>query len=374
MSAPAEQPPRPTPPLRERGTSRLMTALGGPCPVMLAPMAGFTDAAMRQVCHEQGASFTFTEMVNAAGLLHDSQKTWQFLQTLPGEGAVAAHLYGTSPQILGEAAARVEAMGSFQAIDLNCGCPVRKIATKGAGAALMRTPQRIFDIVRAMHQATALPITVKTRLGLSPEAETIHEVAQAVEEAGGALLAIHARYASQGHSGPLRLDVLARVKQTRAIPVIGNGSLRTPADVRHMLAETGVDGVMIGRAAMGNPWIFAQIAADRGGVDWRPPDLDAIIRMLHHHLALEGSLKAHIYATFKPRGAHLTPAGATVMHFRAHLHRYLQGMQGASETRKRLNRLHTLDDVTQAVDAVIARERASGGGHRQAHLSGHLTH
>jgi tRNA-dihydrouridine synthase B len=347
-------------------------AFAAKCPVFLAPMAGFTDAAMRRTCHQHGAALTFTEMVNATGVLHDSDKTWHLLETLPGEGPVVAHLYGIEPEIMAAAAAAVAATGRFVAVDVNAGCPVRKITTQGCGAALMPKPERVAQIVAAMHAATTLPITVKTRIGLRTDRILVMEVLRAVEEAGGAALTVHARFASQEHSGDVHLKVLAEVKRASRIPIVGNGGIRCGADARRMLAETGVDALMIGRGAMGNPWIFEAVnaalethhavtdAAARAAAAAQQAtpqrDLGELRQVLAGHVESSMELQRQIHAHHRVTERTLAPEAAVALTFRCHLFRYLAGLKGASYLRGRLNELHSLADILHAVDGCLERE------------------
>jgi tRNA-dihydrouridine synthase B len=337
-------------------------------PVFLAPMAGFTNAAMRQISHRFGASLTYTEMVNAAGILHDSDKTWHLLETFPDEGPVIAHLYGTDPAVFAEAAARVTALGRFTGIDLNAGCPMRKITSKGAGAALMKQPALIGKIVAAMVRATSLPVTVKTRVGPRPDQVVVLEILRAVEEAGGAALTVHSRFATQEHSGEVHLPLLAEVKRASRIPIIGNGGVLSAADAYQMFCETGVDAVMIARGATGNPWIFQDLAGlfqpgarppppvPAGGVRSRPRDLAEIRRVLEEHVTGELALQRQIRANFRLPAHAMPPELAAVATFRCHLFRYLHGLKGSSYVRGHLNTMRTLDDIRAALDGCFERE------------------
>lgn len=334
--------------------------------LFLAPMAGYTNAPMRRIGHAHGADLTYTEMTNDLGLLHESDKTWHLLETAEDEGPVVAHLYGTEPDSLAEAAAKVEQTGRFVAVDLNAGCPVHKVTSNGAGAALIKDPARIHAILHAIRRAVRLPVTIKTRLGPSPDKTAIFEVLSAAEEAGADALALHGRFTSQGHGGDVRLDLLAEAKRRARIPVIGNGGVCSPHDAWRMIAETGVDAVMIARAAIGNPWIFEDIRAafarddepaEHARTKGRPPrDLNDVRHVLDEHLLAELDWTARIrrrYGIPRDEGA-IEEALATT--FRCHLFRYLHGLKGSSYVRSRLHLLHTLPDIRAAVESCLERE------------------
>lgn len=327
-------------------------------PVILAPMAGYTDAAMRPLCREHGCGLVMTEVISAEGINRHSRRTLQMLEAEPGERPIAAHLYGARPEALAAAAAHVEALGRFDTLDINCGCPVRKIVAKGAGAALMGDPARIEAIVRAVRAAVKLPVTVKTRIGLQGDRINISEVAHAVEAGGAAAIAIHARVAANRHAGAADWGLLARVKAERAIPVIGNGGIACAADAVRMFAETGVDGVMVGRAAVGNPWIFEEIRALLGGPPAVPHTWEDHRRVMAEHIGRMVDKKDREWRNRKlgDRAAER----AAVARFRGHLHRYLAGFEGWPKVRRALNLIRTVDDVLAAVDSIIAAERAAG--------------
>jgi len=320
-------------------------------PVVLAPMAGYTDVAFRALCRRHGCALTYTEVVNATAIVHRNGRTLDMLEIEDVERPVAAHLYGSDPATMAEAARYVEQLGRFDLIDVNCGCPVRKIVAKGAGAALMRDPDKIGRIVRAIREAVSLPVTVKTRVGLKPDRINILETAQAVEEAGAAALAIHARPASQVHSGPADWETLARIKACRRVPIIGNGGVDTPADVVRMFRETGVDGVMVGRAAVGNPWFFEQARAVLGGGVPRVPDTDERRAMVMEHLGRVMAMKERAAKRRRKRG--LPPEETAVLTFRAHLHRYLAGFPRWPEVRRTLNTMKTEEQVLAALHTVF---------------------
>jgi nifR3 family TIM-barrel protein len=274
---------------------------------------------------------------------------------VPDEPPVAAHLYGAAPEVMAEAARLVEPLGRFAAIDINAGCPVRKIVAKGAGAALMGDPERLRAIVAAVRQAVSLPVTVKTRIGLRPDRNNALDVARAAQDGGAAALAVHARFASQHHRGDARWDVLAAVKQALDIPVIGNGGIDTAEDAPAMFRQTGVDGVMVGRAAIGNPWIFRQIDEALAG---RPPSMPsprerraAIVEQLDRLVALKT-----LERRYRRRGS-MDPDQAAALHFRGHLYKYLAGLPGWAAVRRRLNELASVRAVLEASDEVLDAAR-----------------
>ncbi len=336
--------------------------------LFLAPMAGYTNAPMRRMCHRHGAVLTYTEMANDLGLLGESDKTWHLLETFDDEGPLVAHLYGAEPDSLAAAAAKVEQTGRFVAIDLNAGCPVHKITCNGAGAALIKDPQRVHDILAAMSRAVTLPVTLKTRLGPQPDTIAIFEILAAAESAGADALALHGRFTSQCHGGDVKLDLLAEVKRRARIPVIGNGGVCCAYDAWRMFRETGVDAVMIARAAIGNPWIFEDIrsalatgeeppAHDRTGGSTRRA-LGEILDTLETHLSAEQELIRRIRERYSlPRDV-IGIDEALVTTFRCHLFRYLHGLKGSSHVRGRLHELHTLADIRAAVASCFEREAA----------------
>ena len=352
--------------------------MSSPVRLMLAPMAGYTDAAMRLVCRAFGAEGAFTEMAHATALVREEARlpgiggpTWDLLESLPGEGPLSAHLFGADAATLGEAARLAAATGRFRAIDLNAGCPVRKVTTTGAGAALVRDPAKIGAIVRAMRDAAGeVPVTVKTRLGPSPDKVAVFEILAAAEEAGASGIAVHGRFTSQGHGGAVDLGLLAEVKRRAKIPVAGNGGIFTAADAARMVRETGVDALLVGRGAMGNPWIFAEIRAALDGeapADGRNDAADPsraprvphvppaeVRRVLLVHLDAEIALRRRIAArTAGTRKTGIPPESCAVLAFRCHLARYLAGVPDASSFRSRLNDAHTPDDVRMMADAAF---------------------
>ncbi len=329
-----------------------------PPPLFLAPMAGFTNGPTRRIARAYGADLTFTEMVSAMGIIHQDSATLGLLRRSDEDEPVVAHLYGSDPAILAEATRIVMKNGGFAGIDLNAGCPVRKVARTGAGAALIRDPGLIHRILSAMRRNTTLPLTMKTRLGAHPGHPAIFEILRAAEDAGADALIVHARYTSQGHGGETDLATLAQLKTVATIPVIGNGGIRSPFDAWRMLAETGVDALMVARAAIGDPWIFNDISYALSSAE--PPqvydptrgrprrDLAEIRAVLLRHLDEEAVFLRHngIHSIERP----------LVATFRCHLFRYLSGLKGSSFLRSQLSDIHTVAAVIEGVDACLERE------------------
>lgn len=323
-------------------------------PVALAPMAGLTDAAFRAVCTRFGCPVSLTEVINAPGIVHGSGRTMHMLECLEPRGPIGAHIYGRDPDIMAGAARAIEELERFDFIDINAGCPVRKIVAKGAGVALMRDPAHLRDVVAAVSSAVSLPVTVKTRLGLTPERMNISEVAQAVEEGGGRAIFIHARFASERHGGPADWEALRCIKQGCSIPVIGNGGLVAAEDSVRAMRRSGLDGVMIGRAALGNPWVFEEIRCLWSGAAYTSPSSEACRETIVTHLE---TLQHLTELQVKYRRRRNLPFGAehlAVRLFRPHLRAYLSRYPGWHAARRRLNALSSFQDVLEVVDTVLS--------------------
>lgn len=229
--------------------------------VILAPMAGITDAPFRRICRQYGAELAFTEMVSAKGLSYENARTEDLLALGPDEDRVSVQLFGHEPAVLAAEAAKVEAALAEKlfSLNINMGCPARKIVTKGDGSALMRDPALAAAIVRAAKGAVTVPVTVKFRRGYAMGRETCVDFARAMEEAGADAITVHGRFAEQLYRGQADWDCIARVKDAVTIPVVGNGDVTCGDDAVALLAQTGCDAVMVARAAEGFPWVFADI-------------------------------------------------------------------------------------------------------------------
>ena len=324
-------------------------------PVVLAPMAGYTDAAFRSICKEQGAGACYTEVTSAEGIRRDSKKTFQLLSVSEMDHPIAGHIFGKSVDAMVEAAQYIEQLGCFDWIDINCGCPVKKVVKRGAGAALMKEPKEIGDIVRAVKKAVSLPVTVKTRIGFSPAFPDHLTIAKIVEDAGADMIAVHGRLACNFHKGDADWEKLGEIKQALDIPVIGNGGVVAPEDATEMVRVSGVDGVMIGRGAVGNPWLFGQISNAWKQVEPAPgnfPTLGRRREVIEAHLLRLVELNAGA-SEARRRKEKFIPEEAACLTFRPHLAQYLKGLRGRRELMQHLNEMRDVETVMSAVDKVL---------------------
>jgi len=295
----------------------------------LAPMAGVSDAAMRLICHEQGAAWSVSEMLSAKGWIYSQGKnrnTLELLTRLPGEGTAALQLFGREPELMAEAAVQLEGAG-FDFYDLNFGCPAPKITGNGEGSALMREPELIGRIVRAIADAVKQPVTVKIRAGWDESSVNAVEVAKICEQAGAAAIAVHGRTRVQQYSGRADWGVIREVKKAVSVPVFGNGDIKSGADAIRMIDETGCDAVLVARACEGNPWIFREIKSALEGREHLPPTGRERVEMALRHFELEAQLHGE-------RGG--------LLEMRKHIAWYIHGMRGAAKFREKIN---TMEDA-----------------------------
>lgn len=294
-------------------------------------MAGVTDLAFREICRAMGADFSYTEMVSAKGLYYGSDRTASLLSASPSERPYGVQLFGAEPEIVAAMAKRLcaEAHDGLALIDLNMGCPARKITGNGEGSALMRDLPRAARIIEATVKASSLPVTVKFRKGYDAAHVNAVAFARMAEESGAAMVTVHGRTREQMYSGKADWDVIAEVKQAVSIPVIGNGDVFSGADALALRAHTGCDGVMVARGAEGNPFLFAEIKAALAGKAYAPPAGPERI---------EAAL-AHARRLVECRGER------AVIEMRKHVAWYLSGMRGASALRARVNAVGNLAEL-----------------------------
>lgn len=303
-------------------------------PLVLAPMAGITDFPFRMICKELGAGLVFSEMVSVEALIREHKRTHGMLHTDPAERPVVFQIFGSKPASMAEAA-HIVSQGAVDFIDINMGCPVPKILKSGAGSALLRDIGLAKEIMSAAVQYSKVPVTVKIRLGWDAKNIVAVDLAQAAETVGIAAVTVHARTKAQGFSGQADWGMIKVVKKSVAIPVIGNGDVRTAQDAKRMRDETGCNGVMIGRAVQGNPWIFREAKQYlETGVVPPPPTLEERQTVMLRHL-----------------NDMVTVLGENigVREMRKHLCWYTKGLPGGAEFRTRINHFPLTKDVEQEI-------------------------
>ncbi len=315
--------------------------------VVLAPMAGVCNPAFRLIAKEFGAGLVCAEMVSDKAILHKNEKSLKMLYVDEREKPLSLQIFGGDKKTLTEAARVVDKQTNADIIDINMGCPVPKVTKCDAGARWLLDPDKIYEMVKVVVQAVDKPVTVKMRIGWDEDHIFAVENAQAVEAAGGKAVAVHGRTRVQMYEGVANWDIIREVKQAVDIPVIGNGDVKTPEDARRMLDTTGVDGVMIGRAALGNPWMLYRTIhyLETGELAPEPTPREKIdVCMIHMDrlIALKGEKVA-------------------IQEMRKHAAWYLKGMRGNNKVRAQINQLNTKEEIKKVlydyVDALEAQEQ-----------------
>ena len=306
-------------------------------PFLLAPLAGITDAPMRRLCHRQGAALTYTEMVSCKGMWYGDRNTGKLLYTYRDEQPVGYQIFGHEPEVMAYAAREISSMPG-KLIDINFGCPVPKIVKNGEGSALLKNPDLIYDIVAAVVKNTDKPVTAKIRTGWDKDSINVVEVAHAISAAGASAIAVHARTREQYYSGKADWSMIASVKRAVDIPVIGNGDVTDGKAAISMMDETGCDLVMIGRGALGNPWIFREALAAWRGEEIPPqPSKDEKKAMMISHLEDLTELKGEY---------------AAVREMRKHVGWYLKGVPGAAAFRGMVNNITDSNELIKAIKSI----------------------
>lgn len=312
-----------------------------PNQVILAPMAGVSDIAFRLLCHEQGAGLVCSEMVSAKAILYGNKNTEELLQIHPEEGAVSLQLFGSDPDIVSEMAKRIEER-PFAVLDLNMGCPVPKVVNNGEGSALMKDPLLAGRIVEKTAKAIQKPLTVKIRKGFDDGHVNAVEMAHILQESGAAAVAVHGRTREQYYSGQADWDIIAQVKAAVKIPVIGNGDVTDGESALRLLKKTGCDGVMIGRGAQGNPWIFREVTAALEGREIPArPTRQELYDMIARHAQLAAQYKGEYI---------------TVREMRKHLAWYTTGLPHAAALRRQINSIETMDGLLEGMHRLLLEE------------------
>ena len=315
--------------------------------IILAPMAGVSDEVFRELCVEQGAQLTYTEMVSAKALSYANEKTAHLLDLSPVEKQVSVQIFGHEPDTMAEQAKWIEdALGDrLFSIDINMGCPARKIAGKGDGSALMRDPSLASTIISQVSDAVSRPVTVKFRRGFNEGDETAVDFAKMAEASGASAVAVHGRYAMQFYRGSADWDVIARVKQALSIPVVGNGDVVDGQSACRLVEQTACDAVMVGRGAQGNPWVFRDIYerfAGRPGFAGPTPAEKMAMATRHARLLSERT-------------------GKNIVRMRKHAMWYVAGMKDAAAARREINYAVTFEDFARIFEDVrIRTEKAFG--------------
>lgn len=303
-----------------------------PNPVILAPMAGVSDLPFRLLCSEQGAGLVCMEMVSAKAIAYRNRNTEKLMETDPREHLVSLQLFGSEPDLMAEIAAQIEDR-PFDILDINMGCPVPKIVGNGEGSALMKNPKLIEEIITKVSRAIQKPLTVKFRKGFDDDHVNAVEIAKIAEASGAAAVAVHGRTREQFYSGTADWEIIRQVKEAVSLPVIGNGDVDSPEKAKALLDATGCDGVMIGRAARGNPWLFRRVVEYlENGKLLDKPSKEEVKAMMLRHARMQVECKGDYTG---------------IREMRKHISWYTTGLPGSAKLRGRINSVESLAEMEE---------------------------
>ena len=303
-------------------------------PLMLAPMAGVTDLPFRLLCKEQGAGLVCMEMVSAKAIYYNNKNTEALLEIDTREKPVSLQLFGSDPEIMAAMAHRIEDR-PFDILDINMGCPVPKVVNNGEGSALLKNPELVRKIVTAVVNAVDKPVTVKIRRGFDEDSVNAVEIAKIIEDCGAAAVAVHGRTREQYYSGKADWDIIRQVKEAVSIPVIGNGDVTSPETAVALMEQTGCDGIMIGRAVRGNPWLFSEILHYmETGEHKARPIMEEVREMILRHTRMQVELKGEYTA---------------LREMRKHVAWYTAGFPHSARLRARTNEISTMQELEELI-------------------------
>jgi nifR3 family TIM-barrel protein len=310
-------------------------------PLYLAPMAGVSESPFRRLCHEHGADVVVTEFLSAEGIRRENEATISKLRFAPEERPIGVQIFGADPLAMADAAAMVTDLFAPDFVDINFGCPVKKVVRRNGGSGCLKDLDLVQTIIRAVAKATPLPVTVKTRSGWSEEARDPVGIALRMQDAGARVFALHARTRTQMYSGQANWDEIAKVAEALDIPVLGNGDIKTAHDAKRMLDHTKADGIMIGRGSYGQPWIFRQTRALINGEPM--PETPGVHERFR--IALEHARMVQEYET--------DPIGAA-LEFRKHLGWYVKGLPNSADLRAKLHQVRDFAEVEHIFTSYLA--------------------
>ena len=303
--------------------------------LILAPMAGVTDLPFRLLCKEQGAGLICTEMISAKAIHFKNKNTESLMEIDERERPVSLQLFGSDPDLMADIAAQIEHR-NFDILDINMGCPVPKVVNNGEGSALMKNPRLVHEIIRKVSGAIKKPVTVKFRKGFTEDCVNAVEIARIAQDAGAAAVAVHGRTREQYYSGKADWDIIRQVKEAVSIPVIGNGDVDSPEKAKQMQQETGCDGIMIGRAVRGNPWLFSRILHYlKTGEILPKPELKEVKEMMLRHARLQLEYKGEYTG---------------MREMRKHVAWYTAGMPHSTAVRRLVNEVESYEQLEELVD------------------------